>query len=105
MRREKKHLPNAENITIKKNKKTNITKFKLRTPKYLYTLKVDDTTKADKIMQSIPPNLKKNTIGGSKWAGCFWVPLSSEILNDLGGSGLGKTDACAMTGWVTGLLG
>ena len=50
MRREKKHLPKAEKITIKKNKKTTITKFKLRTPKYLYTLKVDDTTKAEKIM-------------------------------------------------------
>mgnify|MGYP003868279893 CR=1 FL=1 len=59
MRREKKHLPKAEKITIKKNKKTTITKFKLRTPKYLFTLKVDDTTKAEKIMQSIPPNLKK----------------------------------------------
>ena len=65
MRREKKHLPKAEKITIKKNKKTNITKFKLRTPKYLYTLKVDDTTKAEKIMQSIPPNLKKDSIGGA----------------------------------------
>ena len=51
---------------VKKNKKTAITKFKLRTPKYLYTLKVDDTTKAEKIMQSIPPNLKKDQIGGSK---------------------------------------
>jgi large subunit ribosomal protein L38e len=59
MRREKKHLPKAEKITIKKSKKTNVTKFKLRTPKYLYTLMVNDVTKADKIMQSIPPNLKK----------------------------------------------
>jgi large subunit ribosomal protein L38e len=50
MRRERKHLPRAEKITIKKNKKSSITKFKLRTPKYLYTLKVDDTAKADKIM-------------------------------------------------------
>jgi hypothetical protein len=50
MRRERKHLPRAEKITIKKNKKSSITKFKLRTPKYLFTLKVDDTAKADKIM-------------------------------------------------------
>jgi len=56
MRREQKHLPNADRITIKKNKKTNITKFKLRTPKYLLTLKVDDKNKAEKIMQSIPPS-------------------------------------------------
>ena len=61
MRREQKHLPQADRITIKKNKKSNITKFKLRTPKYLLTLKVDDKNKAEKIMQSIPPNLKKET--------------------------------------------
>ena len=67
-RRENKSLPVAEKITIKKNKKTTITKFKLRTPKYLYTLKVDDTTKAEKIMQSIPPNLKKEQLNvNSKW--------------------------------------
>ena len=62
MRREKKHLPKAEKITINKSKKTKVTKFKLRTPKYLYTLMVNDVTKADKIMQSIPPNLKKEQL-------------------------------------------
>ena len=62
VRREQKFLPTAQKITIKKNKKTAITKFKLRTPKYLITLKVDDTTKAEKIMQSIPPNLKKEQL-------------------------------------------
>ena len=41
-------------IIIKKTK--GITKFKLRTPKYLYTLKVDDQMKADKLKQSIPPS-------------------------------------------------
>jgi large subunit ribosomal protein L38e len=61
VRREQKSLPSAEKITIKKNKKNGITKFKLRTSRYLFTLKVDDKVKADKIMQSIPPNLKKET--------------------------------------------
>ena len=50
------HLPKADRITIKKNKKTNSTKFKLRTPRMLLTMKVDDKQKADKIMQSIPPS-------------------------------------------------
>eukprot|EP00349_Pseudokeronopsis_sp_Brazil_P001458 CAMPEP_0202961806 /NCGR_PEP_ID=MMETSP1396-20130829/5891_1 /ASSEMBLY_ACC=CAM_ASM_000872 /TAXON_ID= /ORGANISM="Pseudokeronopsis sp., Strain Brazil" /LENGTH=77 /DNA_ID=CAMNT_0049681921 /DNA_START=50 /DNA_END=286 /DNA_ORIENTATION=+ len=59
VRREQKNLPSAEKITIKKNKKSGITKFKLRTSRYLFTLKVDDKVKADKILQSIPPNLKK----------------------------------------------
>lgn len=51
---DKKHLPKAEKITIKKNKKSNITKFKLRTSKYLITLKVDGRDRAEKIKQSIP---------------------------------------------------
>ncbi len=52
----------AQKITIKKNKRNGITKFKLRTSRYLFTLKVDDKVKAEKIMQSIPPTLKKDTI-------------------------------------------
>ena len=55
MRREKAYLPQAQKITIKKSKKSNITKLKLRTPKYLLTHTVDDKAKAEKIMQSIPP--------------------------------------------------
>ncbi len=62
VRREQKSLPAAQKITIKKNKKNGITKFKLRTSRYLFTLKVDDKVKAEKIMQSIPPTLKKETI-------------------------------------------
>ena len=54
MRQESKHLPNAEKITIKKNKKTHQTKFKLRTPKYLFTLKVNDKAQAERITQAIP---------------------------------------------------
>ena len=42
----------AKSITIKtKNRRT---KFKLRCPKYLYTLKIDDEKKANKIKSSIP---------------------------------------------------
>ena len=66
MRREKQFLPQAEKITIKKTKKNNITKLKLRTPKYLYTHSVDDKAKAEKIMQSIPPNLKKEHVDNNK---------------------------------------
>tara|TARA_B110000977_G_C10750254_1_gene366551 strand:+ start:163 stop:405 length:243 start_codon:yes stop_codon:yes gene_type:complete len=56
-----KHLPKAEKITIKKNKKSNVTKFKLRTSKYLITLKVDGRDRAEKIKQSIPADLKKES--------------------------------------------
>ena len=66
MRREKKYLPPAEKITIKKSKKSPITKLKLRTPKYVYTHQVDDKAKAEKIMQSIPPNLKKEHVDSKR---------------------------------------
>lgn len=62
MRSGKPHLPKSDKITIKKSKKSNITKFKLRTGKYLLTLKVEDRSKAQRIMDSIPP---------SKWLNIF----------------------------------
>ena len=40
---------------IGKNKKGDITKFKVRCKKYLYTLKIVDGEKAEKIRQSLPP--------------------------------------------------
>ncbi len=35
------------------------TKFKIRCPRYLYTLKIDDASKAEKIKSSIPSGTKK----------------------------------------------
>jgi large subunit ribosomal protein L38e len=40
---------------IKKNKVTNQTKFKVRCQKYLYTLVLKDSDKAEKLKQSLPP--------------------------------------------------
>jgi large subunit ribosomal protein L38e len=34
-------------------------KFKIRCGRYLYTLKVADAGKAEKVWQSLPPGLKK----------------------------------------------
>ena len=57
-------MPIAKCIIIKtKNRKT---KFKLRTPNYLYTLKVDDEKKANKIKSSIPSNITKIEINEKK---------------------------------------
>jgi len=47
-------------VKIKKDK--SFTKFKLRLSRYLYTLKVTDQAKADKISQSFPPGLKKTDL-------------------------------------------
>ena len=54
----------ATKITIKtKNRKT---KFKIRCPRFVYTLKVDDEKKADKIKTSIPKEIEKHEINEKK---------------------------------------
>ncbi|XP_057520210.1 60S ribosomal protein L38-like [Amaranthus tricolor] len=45
----------ARSIKIKRSK--DVVKFKVRCSKYLYTLCVFDTEKADKLKQSLPPGL------------------------------------------------
>ncbi|ATY63241.1 ribosomal L38e [Cordyceps militaris] len=42
---------------IKKNKKAQNIKFKVRCQKHLYTLVLKDTEKAEKLKQSLPPTL------------------------------------------------
>jgi large subunit ribosomal protein L38e len=45
----------ARSVKIKRSK--DVVKFKVRCSKYLYTLSVFDTDKADKLKQSLPPGL------------------------------------------------
>ena len=45
----------ARSVKIKKT--DGVTKFKVRCTKYLYTLCVTDSEKADKLKQSLPPGL------------------------------------------------
>jgi len=55
----------AKYVKVKKGKDragVPYTKFKLRLSKYLYTLKVTDPQKANKIGESFPPGLKKEDI-------------------------------------------
>lgn len=40
---------------IKKNKKTQQIKFKIRCKRFVYTLVLKDSEKADKLKQSLPP--------------------------------------------------
>ena len=54
----------AKSITIKTKKRK--TKFKLRCPRYVYTLKIDDEKKADKIKTSIPKEITKYEVGEKK---------------------------------------
>ncbi|KAH7033445.1 ribosomal protein L38e [Microdochium trichocladiopsis] len=53
----------ASSARIKKNKKTNQSKFKVRCSKKLYTLVLKDSDKVEKLKQSLPPNLQIKEIG------------------------------------------
>ncbi|QDS72739.1 60S ribosomal protein L38 [Venturia effusa] len=59
----------AVSARIKKNKKTQKIKFKVRCKRYLYTLVLKDSDRAEKLKQSLPPGLsisdtpKKNQKG------------------------------------------
>ncbi|KAL2004085.1 hypothetical protein VTN02DRAFT_305 [Thermoascus thermophilus] len=48
----------ASSARIKRNRKTNQIKFKVRCHRFLYTLTLRDSDKADKLKQSLPPALK-----------------------------------------------
>ena len=51
----------ASLIKIKKNP-SGETKFKVRCSKYLYTLVVKDSAKADKLIKTLPPGIKLEKI-------------------------------------------
>ena len=51
---------------IKKSTKTNNIKFKVRCNRYLYTLILKDSEKADKLKQSLPPSTSRATPGSLK---------------------------------------
>ncbi|KAF2405508.1 ribosomal protein L38e [Trichodelitschia bisporula] len=47
----------ASSARIKKNKSTGKIKFKVRCERYLYTLVLKDSERAEKLKQSLPPGL------------------------------------------------
>ena len=64
LRGDDKIKPIAKSITIETKKRK--TKFKLRCPRYVYTLRVDDEKRAEKIKTSIPKELEKHEVGEKK---------------------------------------
>lgn len=52
----------AREVRIKKDKKKNITKFKVRCSRYLYTLVMKNSDKVDKLRQSLPTELEVKEI-------------------------------------------
>lgn len=54
----------AKSVKIMKTRDSKV-KFKVRCSKYLYTLVVRDKEKADKLKQSLPPDLAVKELGKS----------------------------------------
>lgn len=52
----------ADAKLVKIRKRENMTKFKIRCSRHLYTLKVADAEKAEKLTQSLPPGLDRKLI-------------------------------------------
>ena len=79
----------ATSVKIKKpGKSGGVTKFKVRCSRYLYTLCVQDSDKADKLRQSLPPGaLPKTAITTACTARRVAVALTV-----LSGAGLTVTD-------------
>jgi large subunit ribosomal protein L38e len=56
---------------IKKNKKVNNIKFKVRCSKNVYTLVLKDTDKAEKLKQSLPPGTQPSFQTSTLWSTHF----------------------------------
>jgi hypothetical protein len=52
---------------IKKNKKVNNIKFKVRCSKNVYTLVLKDSDKAEKLKQSLPPGMHTSISTAQSW--------------------------------------
>ena len=63
-------------VKIKKNK-TNV-KFKIRCSRFLYTLKLDDKEKADKLRASLPPGEQTRYCCRK---GAFFIPVSAYFVS------------------------
>lgn len=66
----------ARSVKIKKT--SGATKFKVRCSRYLYTLCVTDSDKADKLKQSLPPGTSELRLGLSM--GSAWVGMPPPVL-------------------------
>ncbi|KAL2760487.1 hypothetical protein ACRALDRAFT_1073682 [Sodiomyces alcalophilus JCM 7366] len=53
----------ASSARIKKNKNNSQVKFKVRCQRFLYTLVLKDSDKAEKLKQSLPPQLQIKEVG------------------------------------------
>ena len=79
---------------MKKSTRTNQIKFKIRCNRFLYTLKLNDSDKADKLKQSLPP-CELATLLSSKHPAVA-PPTESKYtlltINSVDGSGCGEEE-------------
>ncbi|EXB88161.1 60S ribosomal protein L38 [Morus notabilis] len=78
----------ARSVKIKRSK--DVVKFKVRCSKYLYTLCVFDSEKADKLKQSLPP--VETQAAGIGYLGFGGSPKGWEVSPTLMPDGLGLAD-------------
>ena len=63
---EKKHPRNQFKKKLLQKKKGNVTKFKLRTSRYLYTFKTNKTEVIKKILKTLPSEIEKVDLDKTK---------------------------------------
>lgn len=63
---------------VKKSSKTSDIKFKIRCKRFLYTLVLKDSDKADKLKQSLPPGKPTSTTSCSFSSHLWWVSGEGE---------------------------
>ncbi|KAE8646721.1 hypothetical protein Csa_005163 [Cucumis sativus] len=66
----------ARSVKIKRSK--DVVKFKVRCSKYLYTLCVFDSEKADKLKQSLPPDYDPRNL--PSWDLVWWIRCIKDLL-------------------------
>ena len=57
---------------IKRNRKSQQVKFKVRCHRFLYTLVLKDSDKADKLKQSLPPGMLDFLFSSVTWVEAAW---------------------------------
>lgn len=104
-KRKGKGLTNDETAArIKRNRKSQQIKFKVRCHRFLYTLVLKDSDKADKLKQSLPPGMFLFFLGFR-----LWQPKHGSI-GDVGWKGRGRSyleqlwGACEWEEWTSGVF-
>ena len=90
----------ARSVKIKKT--SGATKFKVRCSRYLYTLCVTDSDKADKLKQSLPPGTSELRLGSwavHGWACHYWCCQRANLQHQSLQHGCARARSSISMGW------